>query len=166
MDTIELRSEKVRNIIGKVPPRIVRSGLSVLATVFGLLLIGSYFFPYTETIHASAQIIPSDSSHYYAVADIPIILQARISNGLEVMIEIEGYNKNSYGQIKGHVGSRNPMPLGNGKNKQIEIDIALDNNLTTANGTTIAYYHDMQGTATIILKKERLLNVIFAWMKR
>jgi hypothetical protein len=166
MDTIELRSEKVRNIIGKVPPRIVRSGLSVLATVFGLLLISSYFFPYTETIHASAQIIPSDSSHYYAVVDIPITLQPRISNRLEVMIEIEGYNKNSYGQIKGHIESRNPVPLGNGKNKQIEIYIALTNNLTTANGTTIAYYRDMQGMATIILKKERLLKVIFAWMKR
>lgn len=166
MDAIELRSEKVRNIIGKVPPRIIRSGISVLTLVFGLLLVSSYFFPYSETVYAPARIVPSDSARYYATAYIPITMQARISNGLEVMVEIEGYSKNSYGQIRGYVTGRNPVPLGNGKNKRIVLRIALVHGLTTANGTRIAYYPDMQGTATIILRKERLLNVILEWFKR
>lgn len=40
---IELRSEKVRNIIGQVPPFLIRWGNTVLVIIFIVLII-SYFF--------------------------------------------------------------------------------------------------------------------------
>lgn len=40
---VELRSEKVRNIIGQVPPFLIRWGNTVLAIIFIALLI-LYFF--------------------------------------------------------------------------------------------------------------------------
>lgn len=35
---IELRSEKVRNIIGEIPPVLVRWGLAIIAIIFIVLL--------------------------------------------------------------------------------------------------------------------------------
>ena len=42
---IELRSEKVRHIIGEIPPRIVRYGITFITFVILGLLIGAYFIP-------------------------------------------------------------------------------------------------------------------------
>ncbi len=41
-DNIELRSEKVRNVIGEVPPRLVRIG-TVIITIVVLILAVVYY---------------------------------------------------------------------------------------------------------------------------
>jgi hypothetical protein len=53
---IELRSEKVRNIIGQIPPFLVRSGIGVIALVVVLVLVVCYFIPYSETIDGQIKI--------------------------------------------------------------------------------------------------------------
>lgn len=45
---IELRSEKVRNIVGKVPPLLLRVGIAVISIIIISLLIAAYFLPYRE----------------------------------------------------------------------------------------------------------------------
>lgn len=35
---IELRSEKVRNIIGEIPPTLVRWGIAIIVMIFAILL--------------------------------------------------------------------------------------------------------------------------------
>ena len=47
---IELRSEKVRHIIGEIPSRIVRYGITIITFVILGLLVDAYFIPYPETI--------------------------------------------------------------------------------------------------------------------
>ena len=47
---IELRSEEVQEVMNKVPPAILRYGIGILATIVIVLLIGSAFFRYPETI--------------------------------------------------------------------------------------------------------------------
>ncbi len=51
-DNIELRSEKVRNIIGKVPPRLVRTGTVVITLVLIALAVAAYKIPYPLTVEA------------------------------------------------------------------------------------------------------------------
>ena len=41
-DNIELRSEKVRNIIGKIPPRLVRVGTVVITIIVLALAVAFY----------------------------------------------------------------------------------------------------------------------------
>jgi len=172
MNSIELRSEKVRSIIGKIPPKIIRSGIFVLFTVFILLIIGSYFFPYSETITTPVQIrayqtlsAHSLSKKYIAVAYVPVSLQSKVTKGLEAMVEIEGYSKNTNGQIVCIVQSRMDTTIIKNNKKYILFNLSLNNGLITSNGRSIPYYKDMQGSGTIILKRERLLNVLFSWMK-
>lgn len=55
-DNIELRSEKVRNLIGQIPPVIIRTGISVIFIIILVLLIGSWFFKFEYTIKTIATI--------------------------------------------------------------------------------------------------------------
>lgn len=43
---IELRSEKVRNLLGEIPPALVRWGTVVIVAIFLVLLIIVCFMPY------------------------------------------------------------------------------------------------------------------------
>ena len=52
---IELRSEEVHEVMNKIPPWILRHGVTTLFVIVILLLIGSWFFKYPEEI--SAQVI-------------------------------------------------------------------------------------------------------------
>ena len=53
---IELRSEKVRHIIGEIPSGIVRYGITIITIVILGLLVGAYFIPYPETISTRIEI--------------------------------------------------------------------------------------------------------------
>ena len=59
LDNIELRSEKVRNVIGKVPPRLVSLGtVTVIITVIVLALaVAFYKIPYPISIEANGEVI-------------------------------------------------------------------------------------------------------------
>jgi HlyD family secretion protein len=49
---VELRSEEVQEVMGKIPPRILRWGITVLFLVVLALIIGSCFFRYPDVITA------------------------------------------------------------------------------------------------------------------
>ena len=52
-DNIELRSEKVRNVIGKVPPRLVSLGTVVITIIVLALAVAFYKIPYPISIEAN-----------------------------------------------------------------------------------------------------------------
>lgn len=54
--SIELRSEKVRNIIGQVPPVLLRYGIVIIGFVIVALIGVSAFLPYKEKIHVELTI--------------------------------------------------------------------------------------------------------------
>lgn len=50
---IELRSEEVQEVLGTVPHWILRWGIIVISAIVFILLIGSWFFKYPDTISAT-----------------------------------------------------------------------------------------------------------------
>lgn len=52
--SIELRSEKVRNIVGQIPPVLLRYGIVIVGLVLFILIGISTFLPYKETIAIDA----------------------------------------------------------------------------------------------------------------
>ena len=50
--TIELRSEEVQEVMGKVPPWILRWGITVLCVVVVGMIVGCYFFKLPDTLAA------------------------------------------------------------------------------------------------------------------
>lgn len=45
-DDIELRSEKIRNIIGEIPPRLVRTGTTVIIVVIAIMILCAYIIKF------------------------------------------------------------------------------------------------------------------------
>lgn len=68
---IELRSEKVRNIIGQVPPILLRYGITIIALSL-LMLIGiAAFIPYNSTIDTKVTISQDEKGALHYSANIP-----------------------------------------------------------------------------------------------
>ena len=56
-DNIEFRSEKVRNVIGKVPPRLVSLGTVLITVIVLALALAFYKIPYPISIEATGEVI-------------------------------------------------------------------------------------------------------------
>jgi len=50
---IELRSEEVQDVMGEIPPGIVRWGITVIFFVVAILLVGSFIFKYPDVVTAT-----------------------------------------------------------------------------------------------------------------
>lgn len=61
IDNIELRSEKVRHIIGQVPPALVRTGTMVVTLVVIALAVAFYTICYPITIEAQGKVAGNGS---------------------------------------------------------------------------------------------------------
>ena len=63
-DNIELRSEKVRNVIGKVPPRLVSLGTVIITIIVLALAVAFYKIPYPISIAAHVSFEGNDNASY------------------------------------------------------------------------------------------------------
>jgi hypothetical protein len=85
-ENIELRSEKVRNIIGQIPPRLLRTGISAIFLIFAFTLAGTWFFQYDYIIRTSAEFIPQTDSTVLIKVNIPVNQSERIKKGQTVVL--------------------------------------------------------------------------------
>ncbi len=89
---IELRSEKVRNIIGLIPSRIIRMGITVIFAVILVLLGGAYFFKFDHTIKATAELYNENDKVHYTI-EFPYNKLELLQKGQKLIIII--HNENS-----------------------------------------------------------------------
>ena len=146
---IELRSEKVRHIIGEIPSRIVRYGITIITIVILGLLIGAYFIPYPETISAKVQMI---STHQGTIA-IPYKYVNTMASGMTANIEFDGYDAATYGTANGKITAASHTPR----------QTAAGSVFTAQVKVTACKYKlvsGMTGTATILVSNESVLQRI------
>ena len=104
--SLELRSEKVRSIVGQIPSALIRYGITAIGAVLLCLLAVAYFLPYkqvysgTATIHktATTPVTPVDSTN------ITILLKfenKRPDNVNGQMIYLQSPYRTFAGQIQG-----------------------------------------------------------------
>lgn len=111
-DQINLRSDDVREIMGHIPNRIIRYGISVIAVVLTGLFVFSFFFRYPDVINGS---------FYIQTANPPAFMLARSSGKIQSLLVNEGdsvfkdqllsvienaTNLNAYQQLKMAIQSR------------------------------------------------------------
>lgn len=103
-DNIGLRSEKIRHIIGRVPPFLLRSGIGIISAIVFLLLLAACFIPCPETITASVEVV-----HVYSGGKgeahvlLPYGRFSEIKPGMKVEMQFEGYNVDTYGYTEGSI---------------------------------------------------------------
>lgn len=103
-DNIALRSEKIRHIIGRIPPMLIRSGIGILSAIVFLLILAACLIPYPENITVPVKvtrIVPENKGT--ARAFIPYVRILEMKLGMRVAMQFEGYNANTYGYVEGHI---------------------------------------------------------------
>ena len=148
-DKIELRSEKIRHIIGEIPSRIVRYGITIITIVLLVLLVGAYFIPYPETISAKIEM----TNRQQGTVDIPYKYVNWVVKGKNVSIELEGYDTEMYGAANGTITATMHTPRqtaeGNVFTAQVRITDCKYNLIS-----------GMTGTASILVSNESILQRI------
>ena len=146
-DRIELRSEKVRHIIGEIPSGIVRYGITTITIVILSLLVGAYFIPYPETISAKIQM---EDAHQGTIT-IPYKYINMIQKGMNVSIELEGYDVENNGVTNGTIVTlcHTPLPTANGSMFTAQITIKRCH---------YKIISGMTGTASIHISNKSLLQ--------
>lgn len=148
-DKIELRSEKIRYIIGEIPSGIVRYGITIITIVLLVLLVGAYFIPYPETISAMVQM----TNAHQGTIDIPYKYVNTIARGMTANIEFEGYDAETYGVANGMITAISHTPR----------QTAAGNVFTAQVKVTDCKYKiisGMTGTASILVSNESVLQRI------
>ena len=101
--SFELRSEKLRSIVGQIPSSLVRYGITAIGAILLFLLAVAYFLPYkqvylgTATVHGATTATPADST------DITILLKfenKRPDNVNGQMIYLQSPYRTFVGQIQ------------------------------------------------------------------
>ncbi len=146
---IELRSEKVRHIIGEIPSGIVRYGITIITIVILALLAGAYFIPYPETINAKVQI----TNAHQGTIDFPYKYVNTMARGMTANIEFEGYDAETYGTANGVITAISHIPR----------QTAAGSVFTAQVRITVCKYKmisGMTGTASILVSNESVLQRI------
>lgn len=130
-NNLELRSEKMRNIIGKIPPFLLRKGIAIITIVIITLLCLMYFIPYPQNKNLDIIIENRDLTSYIATGILPISEAKGIMIGQKVYITTFSLNKNY--SFEGYI--QNIIELA-GK-VYIEIEICISD--YTANLATLPY---------------------------
>lgn len=84
---IELRSEKVRNIIGQIPPIIIRIGIAVICMVVFTLLAGAYLFKFDYIIKIPVKLYMENSQVYYTI-EMPYSRLNNLEIGQKIIITV------------------------------------------------------------------------------
>ena len=146
---IELRSEKVRHIIGEIPSRIVRYGITIITIVILGLLVGAYFIPYPETISAKVQM----TNAYQGTIAIPYKYVNTMASGMTANIEFDGYDAATYGTANGKIIATSHTPRQTAEGSVFTAQVRI----TDCRYKIIS---GMVGTASILISNESVLQRI------
>ena len=94
-DNIELRSEKVRNVIGKVPPRLASLGtviITIITIIVIALAVAFYKIPYPISIEANGEVV----NHRTVQVFVPYKYLYLFNEPRTAHVSFEGYDDISY----------------------------------------------------------------------
>ena len=156
-EQIELRSEKVRNIIGRVPSLLIRTGITIITLLIVGLATATCFIPYPENVKSNVEVIIDSNDEMELVTFIRYTEIIRIKENMPVSIEMEGYNARIYGYLKGKVKSIHKEVSRERGENYFRVDLKLDN---------ASDYHkikkDMKGTVSILLSDHSLMQYLLS----
>lgn len=89
---IELRSEKVRNIIGRIPSVLVRYGTVFIGLALLAVVVVSAFVPYRETVPVKITVEKTNRGLYgKAVVSKSELVKLRLGNKVAINDQLLGY---------------------------------------------------------------------------
>jgi len=151
-NNIELRSEKVRNIIGQIPPRIIRSGITIVFLIIAGIIIGTYFFEYEYTVETIATIEQKNETSFIII-EIPANEMNKIKKGHKVILTFVNTQNLHNKQVEAKIQEiPNKIQIKNNKG-YFNVKIKMTEQLKTSDNETINLYETTNVKAEIITEK-------------
>ncbi len=85
---IELRSEKVRNIIGQVPPVLLRHGIMIIGASLLILIAISAFIPYQPSIDIEMTVMQAENGFLHYSSQLPQSAVKHQSQFTKVLVDM------------------------------------------------------------------------------
>ncbi len=150
----ELRSEKVRNIVGPMPPALIRYGITAICMALAMVILVCAFLPFRKTANGTVYIVNyySDNNNYHITAK----LKFDKSNSA---VNIQGCKiicYNTIYQARGIIVTYNPV-----RTDMAEYIAELEFNNTTES----QLFKDRETEFKIILSETTVLNKLLSTIK-
>ncbi|MDC1107014.1 hypothetical protein OAT16_09930 [Prolixibacteraceae bacterium] len=91
---IELRSEKVRNIIGKIPPLIIRLGISTISLIVIFFITTAFCYHFEEKIYCNSTLYPHNGKIRYEIA-VPSNKINKVLLGQDISFHLQNTSKST-----------------------------------------------------------------------
>ena len=144
--------------MNRVPPAILRYGSGVLLGIVLLLLGGSAWFSYPETVvteftlSAGMDGLPQGAGRV-AMQDI-----GKIALGQRVIIHLTGFPEETYGFMEGSITAVSEFPDETGN---YVLSVGLTDVTVERCKAVLSIIKETQGTAKVIIKERTLLECFF-----
>jgi hypothetical protein len=150
------RSEEVQEIMGKMPPWILRSGISLIGILVLAAFTAAWFFRYPEVIPAHVVITPQEKSYVVKGSMAPAGAW-KVKAGQKVLIRLTAYPYEEFGLLQGAVVSA----AANTADTNFLVNISLDQQLRTTTGREIPAQYRLDGAAEIMTEDKSVLQRMF-----
>ncbi|WP_212005505.1 hypothetical protein [Chitinophaga sp. HK235] len=151
----EVRSEEVQEIMGKMPPWIIRSGISLI----GVLIVGAFvwagYFRYPDVLPLQVRITPGAQA-LVVQGNIPAAEAWRVKTGQPVMLRLAAYPADTYGLLPGTVTAEAVAV----NDSSFRVDIRLSQGMRSTTGQEIPSQPVLTGTAEIMTADQSVLQRI------
>ena len=152
---IELRSEEVQEVMNRVPPAILRYGSGVLLGIVLLLLGGSAWFSYPETVVTEFTLATGTDTLPTGTARVPMAEIGKIQLGQRAVIHLTGFPEETYGFMEGSITAVSEFPDETGN---YVLSVELTYVTVERCKAVLSIIKETQGTAKVIIKERTLLE--------
>ncbi len=150
---IELRSEKVRNVIGDIPPFVVRAGSGVIALILVGLFLLIVLIPYPENFSTDIVVTIDGQQCVYAQVELPCRFVNKINSETNVKVEFEGFDKDVYGYYSARICKIDKKIIVINDSNYFSVTLALE-------GINYQIQQSMKGKAYFLFSDGSLLKRI------
>jgi len=160
----ELRSEDVQDVMGNVPPAILRWGISIITMVVLVLLAGCFLFKYPDVLIGKVTLTNVAPP---AIPVCKMLLPAqgsgKVKVGQRANVRINNFPDQEFGYLEGVVERISVTANPDG---MYEVEIHFPKGLVTNYGIQLPIDRQMQGSAEIITEDIRLIVRFFNPIKK
>ncbi|MGM9679560.1 MAG: hypothetical protein ACI3X7_07305 [Bacteroidaceae bacterium] len=157
---IDLRSEEVQEIMGRMPTWVERWGILSIAIMLAALLCGAAYFPYPDTLGGGFVYVPGkaeDGVPSSCFALMPVHGIGKVKEGMPVRVVLENYPESEFGYLRGTVHDVAPLP---DENWKYRVGVELPKGMDTSLGLSLPCHVQMEGRAEIVVADRRLIDKI------
>lgn len=153
--------EPIQEIMGSVPPWITRWGITIIFSVFVIILLGCFLIHYPQTVSAPVTLMTTENGATSGRMSVPSSGFGKVQVGQVVYVRIDCFPYLEFGMFTGTVSDIEDIPQKTPNGQFLyTVQLAFPKRLVSNYGYEPRPLREMPGSATIIIQEQRLIEKI------